>query len=294
MIEILNGIHETVDYDAFHGIRLYDNVEIEDYPIHWHTALEIIMPLSNSYTVVIDGEAHLMEEGDIWITAPGTLHALKAPASGERIILLFDYSMICNVKGMDSLLHTFHPYRLISKKEFPELNNRLSFYIEEVRKEYESPTSFTEASIYALMIRFFIAMGRHFFDAGSKFPGINVNKQHEYVEKFLMICNYISDHCTENLSINELANLAGYSKFHFSRLFKQFTNMSCYEYLIQKRIAYAEQLLIQPDLSITEVAMQSGFNSLSTFNRTFKEEKGCTPSAYKNLNRTTQKSLQKI
>ena len=62
--------------------------------------------------------------------------------------------------------------------------------------------------------------------------------------------------------------------------------MSYHEYLTQKRIAHAEQLLIEPNLSITEVAMRSGFNSLSTFNRIFKAAKNCTPSEYKNLNKS--------
>ena len=105
----------------------------------------------------------------------------------------------------------------------------------------------------------------------------------------MMVCNYITDHCTENISVEELADLAGFSKFHFARLFKQFTNMSCYEYLTQKRIAHAERLLIEPNLSITEVAMRSGFNSLSTFNRIFKASKNCTPSEYKNLNTKDQR-----
>ena len=99
------------------------------------------------------------------------------------------------------------------------------------------------------------------------------------------VCNYITDHCTENVTVEQLADLAGFSKFHFARLFKQFSNMSCYEYLTQKRIAHAEKLLIEPNLSITEVAMRSGFNSLSTFNRIFKAAKNCTPSEYKNLNK---------
>ena len=110
----------------------------------------------------------------------------------------------------------------------------------------------------------------------------------EYIEKFMSICTYINDHCTEDLSIEKLAARAGFSKYHFSRLFKQFTGVSCYEYLISRRIAYAERLLLTPNLSITEVAMQSGFNSLSTFNRIFKTAKNCTPSSYKSLNRGTR------
>ena len=285
MITILNGIHETVDYDSFKGLKIYHNVEVEDYPLHWHTALEIIMPYVNEYTVVIDEEYHTIREGDIWITPPGTLHRLVAPPSGERLILLFDYSLICNIQGMDSLLHTLHPYALISAKENPELNRKLRGYLGEISKEYENKMPFTEACIYSLMMHFFIDYGRTTLNTTERFQGITSSKQHEYIEKFMMICNYITEHCTESISIDELAKMAGFSKFHFSRLFKQFANMSCYEYLTQKRIAHAEQLLIQPNISITEVAMLSGFGSLSTFNRIFKAAKNCTPSEYKSLNR---------
>ncbi|MNC77524.1 Virulence regulon transcriptional activator VirF [compost metagenome] len=59
--------------------------------------------------------------------------------------------------------------------------------------------------------------------------------------------------------------------------------MSCYSYLNQQRIMYAEKLLIDPSLSITDVAMQSGFVSLATFNRVFKTYKNCTPTQYKLL-----------
>lgn len=263
-------------------------MEAEDYPLHWHSAMEIIMPVIDEYTVVIDETPHTFGIDDIFIIPPGTLHHLIAPPSqrnGARMILLIDYGLICNVKGMDSLIQSLHPYALISKEEYPELNEQLRSYLNEISIEYDNIKPFTEAMIYSLMIRFFVTIGRANFDASEKFPGITSNKQHEYIEKFMEVCNYITEHCTENINVDDLADLAGFSKFHFSRLFKQFSGVSCYEYLIQKRITHAESLLIQPDISITEAAMRSGFGSLSTFNRIFKMAKHCTPSEYKRLNR---------
>lgn len=288
MIKILNGIRETVAYDSFSGIKLYHNMEAEDYPLHWHSAMEIIMPVADTYTVVIDETPHTFETDDIFIIPPGTLHRLIAPPSqgnGARLIILFDYGLICNVKGMDSLIQSLHPYALIRKDEYPELNVSLRSYLNEISHEYDNKMPFTEAMIYSLMIRFLVTIGRANFDASEKFPGITSNKQHEYIEKFMDVCNYITEHCTENINVDDLADLAGFSKFHFSRLFKQFSGVSCYEYLIAKRITHAEALLIQPDISITEAAMRSGFGSLSTFNRIFKAAKHCTPSEYKRLNR---------
>ena len=51
MIENLNGIHETVKYKENSNVKLFINAEAEDYPIHWHTPMEIIMPLEGGYTV---------------------------------------------------------------------------------------------------------------------------------------------------------------------------------------------------------------------------------------------------
>ena len=103
------------------------------------------------------------------------------------------------------------------------------------------------------------------------------------MEKFMYICEYISEHCTENITLDDAAQLAGFSKFHFSRLFKCFTNVSYYKYMNQKRIAFAENLLIDPELSVTEVALRSGFDSLSSFIRMFKIIKGVTPTEFKNM-----------
>ena len=67
MIETLDGIHETVNYKQDTNIRLYDNVQFEDYPTHWHTPIEIIMPIQNNYTVICNNHEIHLRENDILI-----------------------------------------------------------------------------------------------------------------------------------------------------------------------------------------------------------------------------------
>ena len=76
-------------------------------------------------------------------------------------------------------------------------------------------------------------------------------------------------------------NPLGLRLFHFTRIFKQCMNMTFYEYLNQKRISKEEELLSTTGESVTEIAMSSGFSSISAFNRTFKSIKGCSPSEYR-------------
>lgn len=283
MIEILNGTRETVAYDENIGIRLYLNEEYEDYPIHWHTAAEIIMPIENTYEVVVNNTRYLLNVGDIILLPSGELHQLYAPTKGQRIIFQFDYSLLYNLNGFDSVFHMFHPCTIITDETMPDIHANLHNLMLHIMKEYFSDSPLKEAAIYSMLVNFFVILGRNHITSEKKFPNAKSPKRHEYIDKFLMVCTYINEHCTEPINVDDLAKLAGFSKYHFMRLFKEFSGISYYDYLNKQRIMHAERLLIDPNLTITEIAMHSGFNSLATFNRIFKEQKQCTPSEYKRL-----------
>ena len=102
-------------------------------------------------------------------------------------------------------------------------------------------------------------------------------------EEISIVLDYLDNHYSENVTLEQAAQLAGFSKFYFTRLFKEYTNHTFYEYLTEKRIRAAEQMLLIPKFPVTEVSIQAGFSSLSSFNRTFKRNKGCSPTEYRNL-----------
>jgi AraC-like DNA-binding protein len=283
LIEILKGIHETVDYHADFKIRVYQNNEYEDYPKHWHTDTEIIMPVENTYKVIIDEKTYNLDVEDIIIIPSGELHQLYAPPTGCRIILQFDCNMLFSLNGFNSVFHMFHPCVTVAPSSMPNIHKELSSLILSITSEYFSTLPLREASVYSMLIRFFATLGRDCINRNVEFSNMINKKQPEYVNLFFNVCNYINEHCTENIKLDDIANIAGFSKFHFERLFKQVININCYDYLINRRIMQAEKLLIKPDLSIMQVALKSGFSSLATFNRLFKAKKRCTPTEYKSL-----------
>lgn len=283
MIEVLDGIKETVNYPEGFKIRIYKNKEYEDYPQHWHTAFEIIMPVENTYKAIIDEKTYNLDMKDIIVISPGTLHQLFAPPGGYRIILQVDYSVFSDIKELKSIFHMFHPCVLITASSMVHIHEELSSLISDITAEYFSTLRFREASIYSMILRFFVILGRNCTDRKNKLSNIKNKKWPEYIEIFIDVCNYINDHCTENIKLDNISKVAGFSKSHFSRLFKQVMNISWYNYLINCRIMQAEKLLIEPSLSIMQVAMKSGFGSLATFNRLFRTKRGCTPTEYKSL-----------
>ena len=155
----------------------------------------------------------------------------------------------------------------------------------QMRNEYFSKNDFAELTIYSLLLSLFVKLGTNHLDNINLFPNMRVYKQKEYMDKFNTVMDYIDSHYMEELNLDDIAASIGFSKYHFSRLFKQYTTYTFCAYITHRRIKIAEELLEQPDLSITEVALQSGFPSISTFNRVFKQVKNCTPSEYREKNR---------
>ncbi len=284
-MRILDGIYEKVDYENNSAILLHINHETDNYSIHWHTAIELIMPVTNFYTVTIGKTSYRLLEGEILVIPPGELHELIAPAEGVRRILLFDFSLISNLRGFSNIASVLNQPRLINEATAPEILPQLQSLFDEITSEYNSKNTLREAAIYALIIQMFVLLGRKYMSTGNMFPDVKVNKQKEYIEKFNLIFEYINNNFMEDISLEAIADVAGFSKFHFSRLFKQFTDISFYDYLNQRRVKEAEKYLLNPSLSITEIALRSGFSSISTFNRVFKSFKECTPTEFKNLYR---------
>ena len=124
MIEHLDGIHETVTYKENSSLRLFVNTDCEDYPIHWHTPMEIIMPLEGTYTVFLGDKHILLQEGDIIFICPGVLHSLAAPESGKRIILQIEWSVVSKIRDLNSILSLISPILTLTPQTAPSRKPR--------------------------------------------------------------------------------------------------------------------------------------------------------------------------
>lgn len=98
--------------------------------------------------------------------------------------------------------------------------------------------------------------------------------------------NYMETHLFEDLTINKIAEYIGMSSSHFSRQFKEATNYSPHEYIIMKRLDHAQWLLYATDLSIKEIAFQTGYNSETNFIVSFRKKMGFSPSRFRKLTKT--------
>jgi len=275
---------EDVAYQNDSTMRIWYNVQPSDYKEHWHNSLEIIMPIENEYTVTINGKPYAVQPGEVIMIPPREVHMITAPEDGSRFIFLFDLSLMSSLKGFAGIQSLLSQTIYLTKEKYPKIYDDIINMLIQIRTEYFGENEYRELTIYALLMNLLVKFGDDFVNTEDLFPNVRLYKQREYVQKFNNLMDYIDSHYMEDISLEDIASATGFSKYHFSRLFKQYTNYTFCDYLCFRRIKAAEELLAKADLSITEVALQSGFPSISTFNRLFKQQKGCTPSEYRSKN----------
>ena len=119
-------------------------------------------------------------------------------------------------------------------------------------------------------------------------PELEEEDTHGYTDdvmrRIMTVTEYIKNNLTaDDLSQGTMAEMAGISRDYFSRIFKNVTGMNYSKWLNMIRLERASELLSEKGRTLTEVAMLSGFQSIPSFNRVFREEKGMAPGEYRAL-----------
>lgn len=256
------------------------------YP-HRHIELEISLIKSGSGKYKTAQKEYSIQAGDVFFFRSNEIHWITDIYPEEDMHLLN--------------LH-FEPHILWSSNNFPHSNALLKFinkaqkisnrldrenpHTEEVRnlildieKEFKG-----EAEEYPLMIKMdlatiFVKLIRHFYSDIPDDELLQINSNN--LKAIDASIDYIQEHLTEPIKLEELANVANMSKTYYTTTFKKLNGITPWEHIISKRIDLAISYLHNDSQTMLELALKCGFNSTANFNRAFKKHTGRTPSEYK-------------
>ena len=297
---------ERVPHRFNTNLRMYINQIDADFPPHWHTDIEIIYPTVGTYKVNCGGRSFFLEQGDILLICPAVIHEIfTTTPSGTRFYIQADFTKSVVLKDIESAFRDMAPALHIRSATCPvEIYRTLCNYIHDIQKVYfgagkavemivgrdvDHLMSYTgldpygEVEIYTILMRFITLAGKNLALIRQTIPANHVESRRNRIP-LSSVCAYLAEHFTEEMSLEDIASYAGYSKFHFARIFSEYTGETFYQYLQQKRIGLAQTLLSNPLLSITDIAYQSGFASSTAFTRAFRKSTGYTPSQFRLLN----------
>lgn len=120
---------------------------------------------------------------------------------------------------------------------------------------------------------------------------MNPGQANEYIVRINKVCDYIDSHLGEDMTLAQLAGVAGFSEFHFHRIFAAMTGETLFCFIQRLRLERAAMLLcINREGNVTQIGADCGFSSPAVFSRAFKKRFGCSPSEFRNSNKDQSES----
>ena len=233
------------------------------FPSHFHPFVEIVVAQGGTMGIVVDGESHLLHEGEIGIIFPNHVHHYDyiPDTNSKGYLILIGMALAGEYRhNMEGCI----PKNCIIRAD--SLPHDCINALESLKSMEKSPLRMQKA--YARMVLC------HLFD---KIETVECKKQED--ETVYKLVDYMEKHCTENLNLETVAEELFVSKFTLSRIFSSRLGTCFNDYLNSLRIRYALELL-DKGIKISNAAFESGFNNLRTFNRAFIKTTKITPSEY--------------
>lgn len=245
-------------------------------PIHWHSEFEIIRIMQGCLQLSVNDNLHLFQEGDVIFITDGILHGGEPhDCVYESIVfdlrILLQDNHVCAKTIHDILNHQVMIDLKISDghPEICEVVKGLSHALSSRQTGYEF---MTQGYLYQLLG---LILSNRLYQQ-NKEPKPNMQR----LDSLKKVLSYIADHYASDVSLDDLAKIAGMNPKYFCRYFRNMTERTPIDYLNYYRIECACEMLLTQNVSIKETAISCGFNDESYFIKTFHKYKGITPKQY--------------
>ena len=277
-----NKPHGTKD-DPFSTYHIENAGRSFQIPVHWHDEFEIIYVRSGFLTVSIFGESYIGKTGEAFVVSPGNLH-LMGSQSGTVDYYTFLFPLKYISFRTDDMLDEklLEPLNSGHLMICPRVKDTAKELCEQLIEIYEAKNDESESKITTqvrtkiILLQFILEMWKKGFVIENDTSGRNT------VEKEMV--SYIQQNFTGKISLREFGEQFHLSEKYISRYFKEHFHITLSQYVTYLRLEHAKQLLQDTDIPVTDVAMQSGYQNVSYFIRSFQKAYAVSPLKYRKNN----------
>lgn len=242
---------------------------------HYHDFCKLVLLLSGQGEYTVEDRHYSLRAGDILCIGNGQIHRPEF-AKGmeyERIIFYISPEFLrrqstedCNLEALFDGIYG-HVLRLEERRY-----QKVFALAEQLEAEINKESFGKSIMGNSLLLQLLVRVGRY-RDKGELHTADRPEVTDERIKRMLV---FMENHLSEELSVEALAEQFFISKYHMMRLFKKETGQSVYDYLTERRLFFARELIRQ-GLPATESCFSAGFGSYSSFTRAYGKRFGCTP-----------------
>ncbi len=255
-----------------------------NYPLHHHNFAELSLVIEGSAVEVLNGRRHELGRGSVSFLLPHHLHeiGIEPGTTLTKYCCMFDLNMLFTAPDDHSIGHKL----LKTGNELPshyELTEdqtlHLTRIMEELFLEYHSHDFGKNTLIRSKLLEVLVYLVRTRPDGEAAMLPLNEERKKGVFD----ILQYIHLHYSQPLTLTILAEHLNWNPSYLSHIFKRQIGRSFIEYLHELRIGMASSLLLTTKLTVSEIALEVGFDNFRTFSRVFKEQKGVSPKEFRLL-----------
>lgn len=265
------------DFIFFH---LKEKKQIE-FEFHYHDFNKIVIFISGKVTYLIEGKAYELKPWDILFVSNNEVHKplIDPEETYERIVIWINSKFLekHNTKGNN--LMTCFELASSQKCSLLRLSPELLISIKNTMSQLEAAYKDTEFGNYVLKNALFLQVMVYLNRLALRSENNSRNSDIKYDENIDAILNYINTNLNSDLSLDKLSDKFYMSKYYLMHKFKKYTGYTIYNYIMQKRIIMANNL-IKGGKPITEACFECGFGDYSSFLKAFKKIFGASPKQY--------------
>ena len=242
---------------------------------HYHDFCKLVLLLSGQGDYTVEDRHYTLRAGDILLIGSGQIHRPEfvKGLEYERIIFYISQEFLrkqstedCNLEALFD--GTFGHVLRLEERRYQKVFSLAQMLEEEIKKD-----SFGKSVLgNSLLLQLLVRIGRY-RDKGQLHREEPLSISDERIKRMLI---FMENHLSEELSIESLSEQFYISRYHLMRLFKKETGQSLYDYLTERRLFLARELMRQ-GVPATERCFQSGFGSYSSFTRAYGKRFGTTP-----------------
>ncbi|MBP5596795.1 helix-turn-helix domain-containing protein [Pseudobutyrivibrio sp.] len=276
----MQGLHDVGAIDIFMGRQS------RNYKRHWHSYGEIILVGPGDKNLFsVNQNTYDLVSGDFVLIWPREMHEVIDTNLEEALIIHFSNAFMNSLFDLQRIMHFYRNLHVLCVNNHRELVLQLQEIAYKMKEIFFSESTDKELRCCMLLMEFMLTLDEHKNEFAPEINSLDNNGYNEDImRRMISVTDYIKNNLTaDDLSQATMAKMAGISKDYFSRLFKTVTGTNYSKWLNMIRMEKATELLSLDNRPLTEVAMLAGFQSIPSFNRVFRAEKGMSPGEYRSL-----------
>ncbi|WP_158275596.1 AraC family transcriptional regulator [Marinilabilia rubra] len=267
--------YEKIDKNKNSSFKVIEHKNQQEYrPYHFHPEFEIVIITRGEGKRFVGDHIGFFKKNDLVLVGENLPHCWIQNNEIDAVVIQFSKELFFDRIG--DLVEFKEVTRLLSQADNGVFFGELSDSLKKKLKKILELEGF-ERFICLLQILNDLAHSSK-FEVLSSFSFKNQQLLKRRIDKVL---NYIYQNMSNELDVNVAAEILNMNVSAFCHYFKKSTNRTFSSFVNQIRIGYAGKLLIETDKNVSEIAFESGYNSLSNFNKRFRELKGISPNEYR-------------